>query len=216
MPSMLQGLMHYNAVTAGIVTAPSGLGTMAAMIIVGRLVGKMDLRLILAIGFGLTAVSLGWMCTYTIELSQHDIIWPGVVQGIGMGFVFVPLSAASFATLAGELRPDGTSFYSLIRNIGSSIGIAMVQAFQVANTQKAHAGLVENIGARGMPVDPAAAAGLNAEITRQASMIAYLDNFELMLILCLLSMPLLLLIKQPKKAAATQEEQEHVELAALE
>ncbi len=223
MPSMLQGLMHYSAMDAGIVTAPSGLGTMLAMVIVGRLVGKVDLRLILAAGFGLTAVSLAMMCQYTLVLSQHDIIWPGVIQGIGMGLVFVPLSAASFATLAGNLRPEGTAIYSLIRNIGSSIGIAMVQALQVANTQTAHEGLanaltptnsalMQSLYAQGV----AGLAALNDEITRQASMIAYVDNFKLMLILTLLAMPLLLLIRQPKRAAPSQEQEEQVELATLE
>lgn len=217
MPSMLQGLMQYSAVTAGIVTAPSGLGTMAAMVVVGRLASKIDLRLLLAAGFGLTAISLAWMCQYTIVLSQHDIIWPGVIQGVGMGLVFVPLSAATFATLPGTLRPEGTAIFSLVRNIGSSIGIAMVQALQVANTQKAHAGIVENINPNNPGYGDTAAGlmALNSEITRQASMIAYVDNFWLMMILCLLSMPLLLLIRTPKKPAAAAAD-EHVELAAME
>ena len=221
MPSMLQGLMGYSAMDAGIVTAPSGLGTMLAMVIVGRMVGKVDLRLILAAGFGLTAVSLFWMCQYTIVLSKGDIIWPGVIQGIGMGLVFVPLSAASFATLPGELRPDGTSIYSLIRNIGSSIGIAMVQALQVGNTQAAHAGLVNNLppdATSGMMGGGAlGATALNGELTRQATMIAYVDNFRLMLTLTVLCMPLLLLIAAPKKPAANAAaKDDHVELAALE
>lgn len=229
MPSMLQGLMGYPAIDAGIVTAPSGLGTLLSMMIVGRLVGKVDLRLILAIGFGLTAVSLFMMCGYTLELTRMDIIWPGVIQGFGLGLVFVPLSAASFATLPGELRADGTSIYSLIRNIGSSIGIAMVQALQFANTQSAHAGLVNNIGADGngggligtiggggMGGGDLSAIALNGEITRQASMIAYLDNFQLMMVLTVLTMPLLLLIRQPKKTAQTQEQKEQIQAAALE
>ncbi|CAL4867660.1 Fatty acid resistance protein FarB [Asticcacaulis sp. MM231] len=222
MPSMLQGLMHYSAMAAGVVTAPSGLGTMLAMLVVGRMVGKVDLRLILAAGFGLTAVSLAWMCTYTIVLSQHDIIWPGIVQGIGMGLVFVPLSAASFATLPANLRPEGTAIYSLMRNIGSSIGIAMVQALQVGNTQSAHAGIAERMTETNSALMSSSYAqtqsgleGLNNEINRQASMIAYVDNFWLMLILCLLSMPLLLLIAAPKKKKSA-EEIEHDQLAAME
>ena len=220
MPSMLQGLMGYTPLAAGIVSAPSGLGTMLAMMIVGRMVGKIDLRLILAAGYGLTAVSLWWMCQYTIVLSQGDIIWPGIIQGIGMGLVFVPLSAASFATLPGELRPDGTSIYSLVRNIGSSIGIAMVQALQVGNTQSAHAGLVANLpggsGAGAVGDGGAGAFALNMEITRQASMIAYIDNFRLMLTLTVLCIPLLLFIAAPKKQAADAAKDDHIELAALD
>ncbi len=222
MPSMLQGLMHYTAMAAGIVTAPSGLGTMFAMMIVGRLVGKIDLRLILAVGFGLTAISLAMMCQYTIVIPQSAIIIPGVVQGIGLGLVFVPLSAATFATLPGNLRPEGTAIYSLVRNIGSSIGIAMVQALQVSNTQIAH----ESLAAKLTPTNqafqtssyarsPLGLEAINNEITRQASMIAYVDNFWLMLILCILAMPLLMIIQAPKKQQ-TAAEKEEAALAAME
>jgi DHA2 family multidrug resistance protein len=197
---------------------------MLAMMIVGRMVGRVDLRLILGVGFVLTAFSLWWMCQYTLVLSQGDIIWPGVIQGFGLGLVFVPLSAASFATLPGNLRPDGTAIYSLVRNIGSSIGIAIVQVLLVSNTQAAHEGIVSDLNLNSPAVQnsvygggsPAAMAALNGEITRQASMIAYVDDFQLMLILTVLAIPLLLLIKVPKKQKATQEEQEHIELAALE
>ena len=217
MPSMLQGLMGYNAVTAGIVTAPSGLGTMLAMMVVGRMVGKVDLRLILGVGFGLTALTLWMMTDYSVDTPQRAIIIPGIIQGFGLGLVFVPLSAATFATLSGDLRPDGTSIYSLIRNIGSSIGIAMVQALQVSNTQKAHAGIVENLTRQHPDLlqSVSQTLGLNGEISRQASMIAYLDNFKLMMILTMLAMPLLLIIQAPKKKT-TGTEEEQIELAAME
>jgi DHA2 family multidrug resistance protein len=222
MPSMLQGLMGYTAMAAGIVTAPSGLGTMLAMLVVGRMVGKVDLRLILGVGFGLTAATLYMMCSYTVYTSKSAIIIPGIIQGFGLGLVFVPLSAATFATLPGELRPDGTSIYSLVRNIGSSIGIAMVQALQVANTQTAHEAIASTLTANNPSVmastyaqSAAGLTALNAEVTRQASMIAYVDNFWLMMILTLLAMPLLLVIAAPKKKR-TAEELEHDQLAAME
>ncbi|MDI7774508.1 DHA2 family efflux MFS transporter permease subunit [Asticcacaulis sp. EMRT-3] len=217
LPSMLQGLMGYTALYAGLITAPSGLGTMLAMMIVGRMVGKVDLRLILAVGFGLTALTLWMMCGYTVDTSQRAVVIPSIIQGFGLGLVFVPLSAATFATLPGDLRPDGTSIYSLVRNIGSSIGIAMVQALQVSNTQKAHSGIVANITANHPRLieNTSGLVGLNGEVTRQASMIAYIDNFWLMMILTLLAMPLLLVIKAPKKKAASNDDS-HLEMAALE
>jgi EmrB/QacA subfamily drug resistance transporter len=141
MPTMLQGLMGYPAALAGLVTAPSGLGTMAAMLVVGKLTGKVDFRLLLGVGFAITAFSLWQMTQYTLVLSQSDIVWPGVIQGVGLGLVFVPLSAATFATLSPQMRAEGTALYSLVRNIGSSIGIALVQALLVRNTQIAHASL---------------------------------------------------------------------------
>ncbi|WP_373991789.1 MDR family MFS transporter [Duganella sp. BuS-21] len=199
-PSMLQTLMGYPAKIAGLVTAPSGIGTMIAMMIVGRLVGKFDLRLLLGVGFLITAFSLWQMTQYTLVLSPSDIVWPGVIQGLGLGLVFVPLSAATFATLSPEMRAEGTAIYSLIRNIGSSIGIALVQTLLVRNTQTAHAALAEHITTTNPSLlenvaTPEAAAALNAEITRQASMLAYVDDFWLMFILTLCVIPLLLLIK---------------------
>jgi DHA2 family multidrug resistance protein len=206
-PTMLQGLMGYPAKIAGLVTAPSGIGTMIAMMFVGRLVGKVDLRLLLGIGFAITAFSLWQMTRYTLVLSQSDIVWPGVIQGLGLGLVFVPLSAATFATLSPEMRAEGTAIYSLIRNIGSSIGIALVQTLLVRNTQTVHASLVEHVTTTNPALldnlaTPQAAAALNNEITRQASMISYVDDFWLMMILTLCVLPLLLLVKPPAKTAA--------------
>lgn len=222
-PSMLQVLMNYPAQIAGLVTAPSGLGTMVAMLIVGRLVGKLDLRVLLAIGFSITAFSLWQMSRYTLTLGESDIVWPGVIQGVGLGFVFVPLSAATFSTLSPAMRTEGTAIYSLIRNIGSSIGIALVQTLLVRNTQIAHASLVEHVTYANPAVsdallasgsgamNPGALAALNGEITRQASMIAYVDDFWLMLMLTLMVIPLLLLIRPPKQSTAVA-----IDHAALE
>jgi DHA2 family multidrug resistance protein len=222
MPTMLQGLMGYPAKLAGLVTAPSGLGTMAAMMIVGRLTGKVDFRLLLGVGFAITAFSLWQMMHYTLVLSQSDIVWPGVIQGVGLGLVFVPLSAATFATLSPQMRAEGTALYSLVRNIGSSIGIALVQALLVRNTQIAHASLVTQINPANPAVrdpmslyDMATQAGpalINSEITRQASMIAYVDDYRLMMLLTLAVIPMLLLIRPPKAAAAPAQ----VDHAALE
>jgi len=209
-PSMLQSLMGYPAKIAGLVTAPSGFGTMLAMLVVGRLVGKVDLRVLLAIGFGITAFSLWQMSRYTLVLSRSDIVWPGVIQGVGLGLVFVPLSAATFATLTPEMRAEGTAIYSLIRNIGSSIGIALVQTLLVRNTQIAHSSLVEKISSASPAYQDAMVAStynlatqsglevINGEVTRQASMIAYVNDFWLMLIMTLMVIPLLLLIRPPK------------------
>ncbi|UGQ48219.1 MDR family MFS transporter [Massilia endophytica] len=206
-PTMLQGLMGYPAAVAGLVTAPSGLGTMLAMLVVGRLVGRFDLRLLLATGFAITAFSLWQMSRYTLVLSQSDIVWPGVIQGLGLGLVFVPLSAATFATLSPAMRAEGTAIYSLVRNIGSSIGIALVQTLLVRNTQSMHASLVEKVNIANPALlnnatTPDAALALNNEITRQASMIAYVDDFWLMTLMTLAVIPLLLLVRPAAKPDA--------------
>jgi len=193
--------------TTGLVTAPSGVGTMLAMLIAGRIVGRIDTRLILASGFLISALALWQMTGYTLVLSESDIVWPGIIQGFGLGLVFVPLSAATFGTLKSSLRPDGTAIYSLVRNIGSSIGISIVQTLATRNTSIAHADLAEHV-TRFNPLafsggyDASSLAGLaalNQEITRQAAMIGYVDDFVLMLAATLLVMPLILLIRPPSQ-----------------
>ena len=212
-PSLLQGLFGYPATDAGMVTAPSGLGTMVAMMIVGRLVGRVDVRPLIGVGFALTAYSLWQMSRYTLVLSEPDIVWPGVVQGVGLGLVFVPLSTATFSTLQPEIRADGTAIYSLFRNIGSSVGIALVQALLSRNAQVAHAALAETVHMGNAALqDPAVSAWygttgagavmLNAEVTRQATMISYVDDFWLMFLMTLAIIPMLVLMRPGRSSSA--------------
>lgn len=210
-PTMLETLLDYPVATTGLVTAPSGLGTMLAMLVVGRIVGKVDLRLTLFVGFMISAFSLWQMAHYSLSLSSGDIIWPGVIQGIGMGLIFVPLSVATFATLSPQMRAQGTALYSLVRNIGSSIGISLVQTMLVRNTVIAHASLTERVTVLNPAWhNPAIAAGydlstragaafLDSAVTQQAAMLGYIDDFWLMLYLTVAVTPLLLLIKAPAK-----------------
>jgi DHA2 family multidrug resistance protein len=216
-PTMLENLLGYPVATTGLVTAPAGIGTMFAMLIAGRIIGKVDLRLTLLVGFLVTAFALYQMAGYSLDLSESDIIWPGVIQGFGTGLVFVPLSAATFATLSSDMRAQGTSLYSLVRNIGSSLGISLVQTLLTRNTVIAHAALAERVTA-GNPAwrnpavagafdvhRPTAAALLDSVVTQQAAMIGYIDDFWFMLFVTLLVVPLLLLIKPPGRGAVTEE-----------
>jgi DHA2 family multidrug resistance protein len=218
-PTMLENLLGYPVATTGLVTAPAGIGTMLAMLIAGRIIGKVDLRLTLLAGFLFTAFALWQMTGYSLDLSESDIVWPGVIQGFGTGLVFVPLSAATFATLSPEMRAQGTAIYSLVRNIGSSIGISLVQTLLTRNTVIAHASLVERVttgssawhnpavaAAYGVRT-PAGAALLDSAVMQQAAMIAYIDDFWFMLLLTVLVMPLLLLIRPPRRGAVVQEPQ---------
>ncbi len=213
-PTMLENLMNYPVATTGLVTAPSGFGTMLAMLVAGRLIGRVDLRLTLLAGFGISAFALWEMTRYTLVLSESDIIWPGVLQGIGVGLVFVPLSAATFATLSPAMRAQGTAIYSLVRNVGSSVGISLVQTVLERNTVAVHASLVEKLTTTNPawhdpavaqafdPSRPGGAAALDALVLQQSSMIAYVNDFRLMLYLTLAVMPLLFLLKQPRRDAA--------------
>jgi DHA2 family multidrug resistance protein len=212
-PTMLETLLGYPAALTGLVTAPSSLGSMLAMLIAGRIMGKVDLRLLLFTGFSITAVAMWQMTRYSLDLSESDIIWPGVLQGIGTGLTFVPLSAAAFATLRPDMRAQGTAIFSLVRNIGASIGISLVQTVLVRNTASTHAALVEHItyanpawnnpavASAYDPTSPHGAAALDAMITQQSAMIAYINDFRLMLYLTLAVLPLVLLIKPPGAGA---------------
>ena len=210
LPTLLQGLLGYPVVYTGMVMAPRGIGTMAAMLLVGRMLHFIDARAIMALGFTLTAIALYMMTGMTLDMNSHIIITSGIIQGLGIGFTFVPLSAVAFATLAPNLRNDGTPIFSLLRNIGSSVGISIVQAMLTSGTARAHAELASditpgNLAFQSLPAmaNPASQAGLgiiNSLVDRQAAMMAYLDDFRFMLALTVVSLPLLLLIRKPKAA----------------
>jgi DHA2 family multidrug resistance protein len=209
----LQTLMDYPVVTAGVALAPRGAGTMLAMLICGRLVGKVSVRLLVSIGFAATAYALYEMTSWTPDVSEATIITVGFIQGMSIGFVFVPLSTVTFATLPTELRTQATGIYSLMRNIGSAIGISVTGALLQRNTQVNH----EQIAAAVTPFNrlfesgvgrffwnpatPRGVTALDGEVTRQASIIAYIDDFKLMLILALASLPLVLVVRTAKSKA---------------
>jgi DHA2 family multidrug resistance protein len=205
LPPLLQDLLDYPVVTTGLVTAPRGVGTLLAMFLVGRIMGKVDARLIIGAGFALTAFSLRQMIGFDLQMDTGAVVWSGFMQGMGTGLVFVPLAAATFATLAPSLRNEGTAIFSLTRNLGSSIGISVVETLLTRNTQIMHATLAEHVSryspllrARlpdGMP-SVRALSGLNATVTEQAAMIAYNNDFKLMMVLSLAAIPLVLLLRK--------------------
>ena len=206
LPPLLQDLLNYPVVTTGLVTAPRGAGTLAAMFIVGRLMGKIDIRLIIGTGFVMAAVSSWQMTGFDVLMDSSMVVWSGILQGLGTGFVYVPLAAAAFATLTPALRNEGTAIFSLTRNLGSSIGISVVNTLLTRNTQIMHATLGEHVS-RYNPVLRAqmpsggspslhTLAGLNATVTEQAAMIAYNNDFKLMMLLSLAAVPLVFLLRK--------------------
>ncbi len=207
-PDYLQDLMNYPIVTAGLVMGPRGVGTMGAMLLVGRLVGRVDTRLLLAIGLALTAWSFYAMTGWTPNVSQLTVVVIGVVQGVGLGFLFVPLSTVTLSTLSPERRAEGAGIYNLSRNIGSSVGISVVNSFLTRNTQVNHAEiarqvtafnhgfLAPNIAKFWSPFTAAGRAALNAVITQQAQIIAYVDDYKLLMIATLAAIPLLIVFKK--------------------
>jgi len=211
LPPLLQDLLNYPVLTTGLVTAPRGLGTFCAMFVVGRIMGRIDTRLIIAIGFALTAFSSWQMAGFDLQMDSRIVIWSGLAQGLGTGFVYVPLAAVTFATLSPALRNEGTAIFSLTRNLGSSIGISIVETLLTRNTQIVHSTLAEHVTRfspvlraqvpNGLPTMQTLAA-LNASVTQQASMIAYNNDFKLMMVLSLASIPLVLLLRKGRPVKA--------------
>jgi len=206
LPSMLQHLMAYPALTTGLVTAPRGFGTMAAMFIVGRLINKVDVRVMILFGFSLTAVSMWQMTAFSLQMGPAPVIISGVLQGFGLGCTFVPLNLVALSSLPRHILTQGTAIRSLMRNLGGSIGISILVANLTENTQVVHSRLVEalrpdNPLMQGQYLqapfslsNPAGMAALNAEVTRQAAMVAYINDFQLMMWITVLTMPAILLL----------------------
>jgi len=193
-------------VTTGLVISPRGIATMLGMLLVGRLLGRIDIRLILAVGFSVTAFSLWQMTWYSTEMDWRPIVFAGVTQGVGLGFVFVPLSTVAFSTLSPHVRTEGAAIFNLLRNIGGSIGISVSETLFDQHVQENHASIAEHVSAlnRVLPwADPQHMWSLNSlnglmqldqMINLQASMIAYLDDFMLMTVVCLMALPLVPLL----------------------
>jgi len=212
MTPYLQTLMHYPVMTAGIVMGPRGLGTMVCMFVVGRLMGKVDTRWLLIVGFGITAWAMNAMTSWTPDVSQWTIISVGFIQGSGLGFLFVPITTIAFATLPAAMRGEGAGLTNLSRNVGSSVGIAVVSALLSENVQSNHASIASYVTpfnhAFQAPavlhgLDPMKAGGraaLDGIITLQATIIAYMDDYKLLLLLSLAAMPLVFLLRKPASA----------------
>jgi len=212
LPPLLQNLYGYSVLQSGFLTAPRGVGTLISMLLAGRLVGKIDSRLLVGIGVFLMGVSLYMMTGFAIDQPSRPVIISGVVQGLGLGLIFVPLQSLAFETLAPKMRTTAAALLNLSRNIGGSVGISVVSTQLVRMTQVSHADLAQAVTQQTIPTlspevlqtvggaaGPAALAYINMEVTRQALFIAYLDDFKLMMIVTFAVLPLLLLMRRGRR-----------------
>jgi DHA2 family multidrug resistance protein len=189
---------------------------MISMLVVGRLVSKVDPRLLVFFGLSLTAYSLWEMTFFTADMGSWPIITSGVVQGFGLGFVFIPLSTIAFQTLSPALRTEASSLFNLVRNLGSSIGVSIMATMLTRNIATMHASLAthitpfnSNLTAAGIDTGSfTSAAGqqtaaiVDLMINQQAAIVAYLDDFKLMFWITLSAAPLLLLLRHQKTPQA--------------
>ncbi|HEY3381984.1 MAG TPA: DHA2 family efflux MFS transporter permease subunit [Vicinamibacterales bacterium] len=219
MPVLLQTLLGYPSLEAGYAMAPRGLGSLLAMPLVGLLMNRTDPRRLIVIGFLVNAVSLYWMSWLNLEAGFWDIFWPQFVQGVGMGLLFVPLTTVTMDRISPREMGPATSVFNLLRNIGGSIGIAVIQTVLARDRQEhfntigAHVSqysmqtqmMLKNLTAAFVAkgADPVTAAnrayaGVFGMVQKQAAMIAFLDGFKLLAVVFLLLIPLVLLMRKPR------------------
>jgi DHA2 family multidrug resistance protein len=207
MPPMLEGLMGYPVLLTGTVMMPRGIGAMISMYLVGKLIQRTDPRALILFGLVMAALALNMMRGFSLQMDMWPIVLSGFVQGFGIGFIFVPLTTLTFATLPARMRNEGAAFYTLIRNLGSAIGISMLSVIATRNANIVHSRLVEGVRPDAKPVqmampgvdftDPGAMDKLNALISKQAGMVSYIDVYWALLIGSVVVMPLVLLMKRP-------------------
>ena len=218
LPLFLQTLLGYPAVQSGLAVSPRGIGSLISMLIVGRLIGKIDGRYLIMFGFAVLAYSTYMLTGINLEIATNSIIFPIIISGFAMGFVFVPLTTLSMGTLSNEQLGNATGIYNLMRNAGGSIGIAAMTTFLARGAQQHLSPLV----AHATPYDPAfqqlfqqiqsgmllrmdASSAMQQTystiygiVIRQATLLSYLDNFRLLAILCVFCIPTAFLFKRIK------------------
>jgi MFS transporter, DHA2 family, multidrug resistance protein len=202
----LQNVIGYPILSAGVLLASRGVGTLIAMILVGRLLKSIEARYLILVGLVLAVFTLDTMVGFTDQTAAGPIVTASVLQGFGLGLVFVPLSTVAFTTLPGYLRTEGSAILTLVRNVGSSIGISMVIAQLTNTTVRMHANLTElvtpfNDALRAPDVSAilnmasdTGRAMMERIVTQQASIIAYANDFKMLTYLTLVTVPFVFLI----------------------
>jgi MFS transporter, DHA2 family, multidrug resistance protein len=215
MTPWLQVMSDYPVQTAGMIMAPRGLGNFTAIMLSGRLSNRIDPRYLAGVGLILLCASFYIMTGWTPDVSQRSIVLTITLQGFGLGLVFMPVQILAFATLAAELRTEGAALFALLRNIGAAIGVSVTSTVLARNTQALH----EVIGASLTPFnralgavrgfDPHTLHGiavLDRVVNQQASIIAYIDDYVLLICTTLPAVLLLLVMRKPRQEVAVEVE----------
>jgi DHA2 family multidrug resistance protein len=223
LPVMLQTLLGYPPMQAGIAMAPRGIGSFFMMPLTGLLVGRLDPRRLLSLGLLVGGSTLIWLSWLNLEAGYWDIFWPQLVQGVGMSLLFVPLTTVTMASVSRERMGNATSLFNLMRNLGGSIGIAATSTMLSRQQQATAAMLRSNVTpynqasqtmfqqlrgafvANGADVTTASSrayAAMNGMVQRQAAMVSFVGLFQVLGILFFLLIPLILIMKRPKSGGA--------------
>ncbi|MGA2902805.1 MAG: DHA2 family efflux MFS transporter permease subunit [Candidatus Korobacteraceae bacterium] len=226
LPLFYQELLGYTAYSAGWAVSPRGIGAILAMPIIGILTSKVDNRWLIASGFAMFAVAGLWFGEVNLAISQWSFLWAIILSGFGAGCVFVPLSTTAVAGLANEEIGNAAGLYNLLRNVGGSIGISIVNTI-VARHQQLHQNeLVHSLTPSGVPFENQlhsleqylytqgygpvesmrkAYALIGGELSAQARLWSYVDDFRYMALVCFACIPIVFLLKKTvgRKGAAS-------------
>jgi DHA2 family multidrug resistance protein len=214
---MLQQLFGYSTTQAGMVMMPRGLGMMVGMLLAARLSGRIDLRAVVIAGFLLVGIGQWIMSGFELEMGMRPVIVSGLINGLGVGAVMMPLNLLAYTTLPATLRTEAASFYSLSRSLSASVSISIMTALIAHNTQVSHSDVSAHVTTLALPmlsgeaVQTVGALGgmlaavVDREVNRQALMIAYLDDFWLMMWVCVAALPFVLLLRDSRRASTIED-----------
>jgi len=202
---MTQTLLGYTAFRTGLIGLPRALGTMAAMIFLPRIIGKVDTRIFLILGLVVSAIGMALYARLDLFADEWSLIVAGFIQGVGGGLMFLPLSVMVFSTLPQHLRNEGAAMYSLTRNLGNAVGISLLQRELIHSSAQSRSHLVEGVRPDsqalqyGMPDfdfgSAEAVAQMNAEIGRQSAMVGNVEIYWLVVLITLAMIPLALFMR---------------------
>ncbi len=221
LPLFLQSLMAYPALNSGLAMSTRGMGAVLALLVVGRLVGKIDARLLITIGFSLLSYACWVLSRISLDIATISIQWPNILSGVGMGFIFVPLTTASMGDLPNDQMGNAAGLFNLMRNLGGSFGISMATTLVARGAQAHQAMMVAHLTPYDPPVqhflqtmghamsrltDPVAAKQLAygllyGELGQQSAVCAYVDTFRFLVLLCAACVPLVLLFKRIRRTS---------------
>jgi len=217
LPLLYQELLGYNALSAGVAVAPRGIGAIIAMPVIGVLTAKIDNRFLIAAGFALFGISSLWFGHVDLAISQWSFIWAIVISGFGSGCIFVPLSTTAMSGLKNEEIGNASGLYNLMRNIGGSIGISVVNTIvarheQLHRNELAHSlaptsltlGMqmerlrqyLQASGASSADALRRASGLINVQLSQQARLLAYVDDFRYLALVCFFCIPVVFALKK--------------------
>lgn len=218
LPIFLQTLLNYSSMQSGMAVSPRGFGSLLSMLIVGRLVGKVDSRALMAFGFTILGLSVWMLSGINLQIDTSNVVWPNIISGLAMGFIFVPLTTTAISTLRMEQIGNATGIFSLMRNLGGGIGISLSTTALARSAQAHQSMLVSHL----TPYDPAFQDGLHrvqgmlapqmgqfagnqaayaaiyGAMVKQAMVLAFVESLRVLALLCMLCIPLVFLFRKAR------------------